>query len=144
MQSLKEGKKNPKKAKKSPPAFAAFQVTPAGEIYEQEFLCVVASVEALSSHWMAGQIVNICRKNHFPIHPVVGFKEFPGEGLGGAVEVAPGVYRAVVIGKLEFLRELGLSIPELLIVASRRWLADGATVVYAGWDGWVRGILKFK
>ncbi len=130
--------------KEKPLVFQAFQVTPAGELYEQEFLSVVASVETHSEHWMARQVVKTCRHNNFPIHSVIGFKEFPGEGLGGAVEVGPGVYRAVVIGKLEFLQELGLNIPELLIVSSRRWTAEGATVVYAGWDGWIRGILKFK
>lgn len=136
MQNLKENERES--------AFAAFQVTPAGELYEQDFLSAVASVETLSSHWMAGKIVRVARQNNVPIHPVVGFKEFPGAGAGGAVEVAPGLYRAVVIGTFGFLQELGLAIPELLIVSSRRWTAEGATVVYAGWDGWIRGILKFK
>lgn len=123
--------------------FAAFQVTPAGEAYEMEFLAVAASVEFHAKHWLASKVVKVAKQNNLPIHPVVGFQEFPGKGAGAAVEVGPGVYRAMVLGNLEFLEELGLKVPELLVVASRRWITEGALVVYGGWDGWVRGILKF-
>lgn len=123
--------------------FAAFQVTPAGELYEQEFFSLVASVESLSSHPMARCVSEIARKNNVPIYPVIGFKEFPGSGLGGTVEVRPSVYRPVVIGNRTFLKECGLNIPETLEVAARRWEKESAKVTLVGWDAWVRGVLKF-
>ena len=78
-----------------------------------------------------------------PIRPVIAFKEFPDQGIGGAVEVSPGIYRAVVIGKHEFLKQCGLQIPELLEVARRKWESEGAVLEFGGWDGWIRGVLKF-
>lgn len=123
--------------------FSAFQAAPAGEIYEQEFFSLVTSVESHSSHPVAQSILPVAKKNNVPVHPVIGYREFPGEGVGGAAEVSSGVYRAVVIGKREFLAQCGLQVPELLEVAARRWQDEGALVVFGGWDGWVRGILKF-
>ena len=125
-------------------AFQAFQVAPAGEMYEQEFLSLIGSVSALWDHPMAAAIHGVAKKNHMPIRPVIGFRDFPGEGVGGAVELGAGVYRAVVMGDLEFLRLCGLQIPETLEVARRRWEQEqGSVVSFAGWDGWIRGVLKF-
>lgn len=123
--------------------FTAFQVAPAGELYEKEFINLIASVESRSHHPIALSVSDVARKNSIPNLPVVGFQEFPGSGVGGAVEVGPGVYRAVVIGHRDFLKECGLEVPEILEVALRRWESEGATVVLGGWDGWVRGVLKF-
>lgn len=125
-------------------ALTAFQATPSGEIYEEEFLSVAAS---LCAHWdnaLGKDIARVTRQNHFPFYPVIGYKEFPEENsIGGAVEKAPGLYRAMVLGELPFLSLCGLNVPETLEVARRRWEAEGAYVLLGGWDGWVRGIFKF-
>src|SRR5437773_225986 len=115
--------------------FSAFQVAPSGELYEKEFISLVASVESLSGHPFARSVVDIAKKNNFPLYPVIGFREFPGLGLGGAVELGLGMYRAVVIGNRKFIEECGLLVPETLEVASRRWEADSVAVSLGGWDG---------
>lgn len=127
-----------------PLVFTAFQVAPAGELYEQEFLTVVSSIEAKSSHPIAEAILSVAQKNNVSMKPVVGFKEFPGLGVGGAVEVAAGVFRAAVIGRRSFLRECGLEVPDILEIPIRKWEQESALVVLGGWDGWVRGVLKFQ
>ena len=129
-----------------PPAqFVAFQVNPAGELYEKEFLALITSVESKSQHPLARAVADIGRKNGHALRPVIGFKEFPGEGIGGAVEVEKGVYRALVIGKRGFIKQCGLHVPEILEVAARRWEKEPDVIIaLAGWDGWVRGVLKFK
>ena len=124
--------------------FSAFQVAPAGIQYEENFLSLIGSVETQSQHPIAQCILEIVKKNNFPIYPVIAFQEFPHQGVGAAVEIKTGVYRAVLIGKYEFLQELGFNIPETLIVASRRWANEKTQVVYAGWDGWIRGVLKIE
>lgn len=125
--------------------FAAFQVNPAGELYEQEFLSLLASVESLSKHPLAQAVTDVAKKNHVPVHPVIGFKEFPGQGLGGAVEVAPRYYRPVVIGSREFIASCGLETPALLEVPARAWEKEERSLIsLGGWDGWVRGVLKFE
>ena len=129
---------------KNPVFFSAFQVAPAGEMYEKDFLLLIASVESRSSHPMAKSIVWIAKKNNFPIRPVIGFREFPGCGAGGAVEIAPGVYRAVVIGNRKFINDCGLQMSETLEVAARKWESEPAVIALGGWDGWVRGVMKFR
>jgi len=124
--------------------FSAFQVAPAGELYEQEFFSLVTSVESHSDNSMAKSILRVAKQNNVVTYPVIGFREFPQTGVGGAVEVGPGVYRAVVIGDRKFLRECGLNIPETLEVALRRWESEGAVVILGGWDSWVRGVLRFE
>ncbi len=124
--------------------FTAFQVAPAGALYEEEFLSLISSVESLSRHAIAISVSKIAKLNRVPIRPVVGFQEFPNEGVGGAVEISSGLYRAVVIGKESFIIKCGLSVPETLEVAKRRWEEENALVALAGWDSWVRGILRFK
>jgi hypothetical protein len=47
------------------------------------------------------------------------------------------------VGAREFLAESGLELPAILEVAVRRWEEEGATVLMGGWDGYVRGIMKF-
>ncbi len=123
--------------------FSAFQVAPAGELYEQEFLKVVSSIESHSSHALAKCVIYVAKKNNVPILPVIGFNEFPERGVGGAVEVSDGVYRAAVLGTREFLSECGFAVPAILETAVRKWETD-SKVVFGGWDGWVRGILKFN
>lgn len=123
--------------------FSAFQAAPAGALYEEEFLYLVTSLESHSQHPVDRSVLEVAKKNNLPIYPVIGLREFPGKGIGGAVQVGAGAFRAVVLGSRSFLKECGLEVPEILEVALRRWEKEGALVALGGWDGWVRGILKF-
>lgn len=126
-----------------PCLFTAFQAAPAGENYEMEFLQLTASVAEFSGDPFLKAVAAVAHRNHLPFLPVIGYQSFEGLGWGGAVEKGQGLYRALVMGNHEFMRQCGLSSPETLETACRRWEAEGALVVRGGWDGWVRGLLKF-
>ncbi len=99
--------------------FEAYQVCPDSRQLERDFLCMVASLEAHSDH--------------------------PGKGLGGLVTL-PNEHRprAMLLGSRSFILENGLEIPELLETSAQQWAAEpNAVTVLGGWDGWVRGVLKF-
>jgi cation transport ATPase len=125
--------------------FVAFQTAPASEQMEKDFLTLAASLAAHSNHPSSAAITRIAKLNQCPQCPVMGFQDFPGRGFGGAVQL-PGErsHRAVLIGVRSFLDECGLEIPAILEVAVRQWEKEGAEVLFGGWDGYVRGLLKFS
>jgi cation transport ATPase len=124
--------------------FAALQTAPAGEKYEKDFLALAASLAAFSKHPAAADIRRVAKAAEVSDGEVTGFKDFPGRGFGGVVQL-PGepMPRAVLMGELAFLEESGLSIPAILEVARRRFSEDGSRVLVGGWDGSVRGVARF-
>jgi cation transport ATPase len=113
-------------------SFLAFQTAPANPQMETDFLTLAASLAVQSSHPAAGEIVRIARVNSCPQCPVIGFRDFPGDGFGGAVQL-PGesAPRAVLFGTRKSLGQAGLEIPAIL------------EVLLGGWDQYVRGVMKF-
>src|SRR5262245_12687934 len=124
---------------------AAYQTAPASEQMEKDFLTIGATLAALSSHPGRDEAARVARKQGCPQCPVIGFQDFSGKGFGGAVPLpGDGAPRAAMFGTRAFLAECGLELPDLLIVAARRWQDDGTQLLFGGWDGYVRGILKFE
>lgn len=125
--------------------FAAFHAAPASTQMEKDLLQIVRSLAEFSTHPLATEIMKVTEVNRVAKSPVFGFQEFEGKGLGGAVQLpGEGGPRAVLAGKREFLEEAGLSVPNILEVTARQWEKEGALVIFVGWDGYVRGLLKFK
>jgi cation transport ATPase len=125
--------------------FEALQTAPAGDKYEQDFLALSASLAVSSRHPAAADLRRVAKVAGVSDGPVTGFKDFPEKGFGGLVQLpAEETPRAVLLGDLSFLEESGLQIPAILEVARRRFLDDGARVLVGGWDGHIRGVLKFR
>jgi cation transport ATPase len=123
----------------------SYQVCPDSRQLERDFLCIVASVESKSLHPIASEIVQVARLNNILPVSVTGFQNFPGRGIGGAVTL-PDEHRprAVLVGSRELITASGLEIPELLRTTLQTWESEPNTrVVLGGWDGLVRGIMKF-
>ena len=125
--------------------FDAYHVLPDSPQMQKDFLYVVASLKAKSGEPTAQDVLRIARINGVLPVAVEGFQEYPGRGLGGLVtlpdEKRP---RAVLMGSREFIEQCGLQIPAILEVTVRKWEAEkGASILLAGWDAWVRGVLKF-
>ena len=127
-----------------PYQFDAYHVLPDSPQMQKDFLYVLASLMARSSEPEAADILRIAKLNAILPVSVEGFQEYPGRGLGGLVtlpdEQRP---RAVLVGTGEFLEQCGLQTPAILEVTVRQWRSEGVVLAYGGWDGWVRGILKF-
>jgi cation transport ATPase len=125
--------------------FAALQTAPAGEKYEGDFLALAGSLAGMSAHPAAADIRRAAKAAQLSDGPVYGFKDFPNRGFGGVVRL-PGEEspRAVLMGEWPLLEESGLSMPDILEVARRRFSEDGALVLVGGWDGYVRGVMRFR
>src|SRR5262245_30000186 len=125
--------------------FEAYHVLPDSPQMQKDFLYVVASLQARSSEPSAREVVRIAQVNGILPVDVDGFQEYPGRGLGGLVKLpAEQRPRAVIMGTRDFMEQCGLEIPAILEVTARKWETEkNARIVLAGWDAWVRGVLKF-
>ncbi len=125
--------------------FDAYHVLPDSPQMQRDFLVMLASLEALSDHPFAADVVRVAGLNGILPVRVTGFEVFPGKGLGGLIQLpSENRPRAVIVGSRDFLTECGLQIPDLLEVTARQWEAErGSTIALVGWDSWVRGVAKF-
>jgi Cu+-exporting ATPase len=111
-------------------------VVPAAGESREEVLRVAGSVEDASEHPIARAIAERAREELGALEPVERFTNRAGLG----VEAVVGGH-AVVVGRPSLLEERGLAFPEELSRARGDAEAEGRTVVVAGWDGAVRGLL---
>ena len=101
------------------------------------FLRLVASLEAYSEHPIGAAIARGGRDRVGTLMAVESFDSTPGLGVRGVVDG-----RVVVVGRPAWLAEReGVELSAELESARERAESEGRTVVAAGWDGEVRGIL---
>ncbi|MGW1886115.1 heavy metal translocating P-type ATPase [Streptomyces sp. NPDC001970] len=103
---------------------------------EQEALRLTGSLEDASEHPIAAAISNAARERLGSLPAVTGFANTQGRGVTGQVEG-----RTVRVGRSAWLEEQGQVVPDELVRAQKEAEAQGRTVVFAAWDGRVRGAL---
>jgi cation transport ATPase len=121
-------------------------VLPDSPQMQKDFLYVVASLATHSSEPFAADIKRIAEINAITPVQVDGFQEYAGRGMGGLIQI-PGEARprAILMGTRQFLEESGLELPAILEASAQKWEAEkNGMILLAGWDAWVRGVLKFK
>ena len=99
-------------------------------------LALTAAAEAAAEHPVARAIVAEARRAEVDVPPATGFRAVPG---GGVVATVGG--HAVLAGSRRWLAAQGLALPSDLDAAVAAAEDAGRTVVVAGWDGAVRGLL---
>jgi cation transport ATPase len=137
------------KQKTSPqvrPRLSAYHVLPDSPLMQQNFLVALASLEARADHPLAADVMRVAKINSIAPRSVEGFQQFEHRGIGGLVQLPHEQRpRAIVIGSREFVEECGLQMPDILEVTYRKWAAEkNAVVAIGGWDGWVRGVIKWE
>ena len=111
-------------------------VTPAPGVARDELLRVAGAVEDASEHPIARAIAERARDELGALPPVERFTNRAGLGVEAVVEG-----HAVVVGRPALLAQWGLELPTELVQVRDETEAEGRTVVAAGWDGAVRGLL---
>ena len=111
-------------------------VIPAAGEARKELLRVAGAVEAASEHPIAHAVAERARDEIGQLPSVERFTNRAGLGVEAIVEG-----HAVVVGRPVLLAEWSLELPAPLERARADAEADGRTVVAAGWDGSVRGLL---
>jgi P-type Cu+ transporter len=120
-------------------------VVPSAGTDEAELLRLVGAVEDASEHPVGRAVARAAKEaRSVPLPegapsglpPVESFTSHQGLGVQGVVEG-----RAVVAGRPALLADWGLHLDDRLTAALEEHQAAGRTVVAAGWDGEVRGLL---
>ena len=104
-------------------------------IEENELLGLVAAVERLSEHPLAGAVVDHAKAKGAPEYTATKFLNVPGEGAGASVDG-----RQVLVGNRRLMRDKGV---DLGVFAARRdeLAATGRTAVLVALDGRAAGVI---
>ena len=108
-------------------------VVAAEGVDRQELLRLAGALEHASEHPIARAIADTARAESGDLPAVAAFRNREGLGVEGVV-----AGRAVVVGRPQLFAE---DLPAALATALASAQAAGQTVVAAGWDGAVRGLL---
>ena len=103
------------------------------------FLEVVASIENESEHPLAKAIVEYAKANQVELIKPESFKAIPAFGVTGKL---PSTNYQITIGSSRLMFAEGLEMPDEICDQAEAWKEAGRVVVYAGWEGQVRGILS--
>ncbi len=112
------------------------EVVPAAGEDADDVRRLAGAVEAASEHPVARAVAAGARERLGDLPPVADFASVEGLGVHGVVEG-----RAVVVGRDALLADWSLTLPAELAATRAAAEAAGRTVVLAGWDGAVRGLL---
>ncbi len=102
---------------------------------ESEVLRLAAGVEQASEHPLAHAVVTAAQERSLAIPDVADFDSPVGRGAVGVVEG-----HRVVLGSASFLTDAGVDVTAMDARANEL-RGDGATVIYAGVDGALAGVL---
>ncbi len=105
-------------------------------VAEEDLLARVGAVEADSEHPIGRAIADAARERVGSLPAATGFDAPAGRGVRASVGDTE-----VLVGRLGWLADEGLVLPGPLSDAAESLEQDGRTVVAAGWDGRVRGVL---
>ncbi|MEN6485847.1 MAG: heavy metal translocating P-type ATPase [Syntrophobacteraceae bacterium] len=104
----------------------------------QKALRRVAAIESRSEHFLAKAIVRKAGELRIPFEEATDFASFDGSGVEGT---SPSGRTSV--GSRPFMAARGLDLSPELDRSARSREAEGATVVFFGWDRHTRGFFEF-
>jgi Cu+-exporting ATPase len=110
-------------------------IIPAGGFTEADLLKFAAGVEQASEHPYARAIITAAQARKLAYPLASEFDALPGKGVSGRVEG-----RSVVVGRAAFMRDKGVD-PAPLEPTAEGLRRQGATVLFAGIDGHLAGII---
>lgn len=107
-----------------------------GSSEKYEFLQIIASIENESEHPLAKAIVEYAKENGVEFTKLESFKALPALGVKAELNS-----KQITIGSARLMSAEGLEMPQEISQQAETWKEAGQVVVYAGWDGQVRGIV---
>ncbi|GIV95966.1 MAG: carbonate dehydratase [Herpetosiphonaceae bacterium] len=103
-------------------------------ITADDFLRTVAAVESGSTHPLAQAVLDAVGNMRLPA--ATNARAWPGLGVSAEIDHA-----LVWVGSRRFMEQQGLELPPDLAEAAARWQENGASLLFAGWDGCVFGLV---
>jgi heavy metal translocating P-type ATPase len=124
------------------PLLFAILLPSRGEVGSGPLLAVAASLAQPSEHALARALVAAGMERRCPFYPIGGFKNHPGLGMSGRLQVE-GNAKWVWVGSRQWMKENGLLFDPYLEVQSARAASEGKSLVFCGWEGKVQGGFVF-
>ncbi|MBI2070851.1 MAG: cation-translocating P-type ATPase [Elusimicrobia bacterium] len=115
---------------------------PESSVDQIDFLKTIYSLERghpSADNPITRAVLKVGRANRWEPWPAEHLREFPGLGLGAVVNG-----RAVIAGSARLMHMSSVECPPTLLREAARQEVLGRRVVYAGWEGQVRGLLLFE
>ena len=112
------------------------EVETAEGVSREALVATAAAVESSSEHPLARAIVEEAEAADLEIASADDFASTTGGGVSGRVDG-----KRVRVGKAEFLRSAGLSLPETLVTREARWQKEANTVAWVAADEEVLGLI---
>jgi P-type Cu+ transporter len=112
------------------------QILPVNGVTEDDLLLVAASVEQNSEHPLAAAIVHGAKERNVKLQSVTDFTSITGGGVVGKING-----REIVVGKLKFLQERGVTGLEIVEPKATALQAEGQTAMFVAINGKSAGIL---
>jgi Cu+-exporting ATPase len=112
------------------------QVLPVNGVGEGDILLAAASVEQNSEHPLASAIVHGAKERGVKTQPVVAFQSITGGGVLGKLGD-----REVLVGKLRFLQERGVTGLQAVEQPAASFQADGQGAMFVAINGQPAGVL---
>ena len=110
-------------------------VAPHGGLDEGQLLGLVASLEHVSEHPLAGAIVSGARDRGITLTDVTDFESITGQGVIGVLEG-----RRIAIGNVTLMKSLSVDVSGLMTQAEEL-RQSGQTVMFVGVDGGAAGLV---
>ncbi len=107
---------------------------------ENKFLKIVGSVENESEHPLAKAIVEYAISKNVKLSKPESFKALPALGVIGTLPTT-NYELPIIIGSARLMSAEGLKMSTNIEKQAEAWKEAGNLVVYAGWDGQVRGLI---
>ncbi len=107
---------------------------------ENKFLKIVGSVENESEHPLAKAIVEYAISKNVKLSKPTSFKALPALGVIAQLPI-PDYQFPIIIGSARLMSAEGLKMSTNIGKQAEVWKEAGNLVVYAGWDGQVRGLI---
>ena len=108
----------------------------AANLRDDDVYRLAVAAERLSEHPIGKAIVKCARKDNISAPKADDFTMSPGEGVTATVEG-----KFVAAGNEKLLKKFGVRIGESVLCETRKYLADGCTVIYIGVDGELVGFI---
>ena len=115
-----------------------FELCPASRSEASEALSLLASLEQYSEHPLGKAVVEYARKQALPFHDAKPVEIVEGQGIVGRV-----CERLVFAGNRALTEKLAGSLDPAIQTRALQWEQEGKTVVFAGWNNQLRGLLVF-
>ncbi len=115
---------------------ALTDVVAAGNVDEAGLLTLAAAVERASEHPLAAAVVRGAEARKLILPATTDFRSVTAGGVAARVNG-----RAVLVGKLKFLADEGVTTPPTLIERATALQTQGKTVLFAAVDGTAAGLL---